>query len=171
MTFDQNEGENKNFFEGDSVVVCTYNVRSLRNLVKHNKLSFLLRRDVDIFVLTEVQASVAQLQCLPLLCKLLQRFSCCAWNVATKGRAGAGYSGVAVLSTKLPKFVRFGMRSIGALNDEGCVLTFGFTDISLVGLYKPSTSFTKESAVRRRRFELALATHLRQLLRTRRPEI
>ena len=122
--------------------LCTFNVRSLRNLFKKGGLTQFLRDKYDIVVFTELQADLVKLNKIPALCQAIhEEYPYGAWHPC---KNDPGYSGVAMFSQRrpaqvIPGFLLPGMQPPGK-DIEGRVLTMVFLDIVVVGIYTPASS-------------------------------
>jgi hypothetical protein len=114
--------------------ICTFNVHSLRNLVKRSKTEA-FNETFDVLVLTEIKSSLEKLRQIPLLWNRIAQYHYCFWSIC---EYSSGYAGTCVLTQRPPLSVKFGFNDDGPPEIEGRLVTVRFTDATIVGTYAPT---------------------------------
>ena len=146
--------------QGECVVANT-NVRSLRNALKKGVLFFEKMRNIDLLVLTEVQAPFAKLETNERFKQAVSKYPVCFWNGCNRPARSSGYSGVGVCCKVMPQKVLFDFMGDDPTLSEGRIITLFFLDVVAVCVYSPASK-TDDDCVRRE-FDYKLIEHVVQL--------
>ncbi len=111
--------------------IATYNVNGIRAALKKDLLEWMDLSDIDIICLQEIKADIEQV---PQFYFHEKGYNC-YWYSAEK----KGYSGVAIISKRVPDHVEYGM-GIPEYDREGRLIRADFGDVSVVSVYHPSGS-------------------------------
>ena len=115
-----------------------------------------LLRSFDILVLTEVQATFSQLLKVPALAKILEKYSFAAWNSSVCTNKQRQYSGTSIWCRLKPISVSFGFRDNEEEDKLGRIVVVRYSDVTIVGLYCPSTTIGLHSLEQRAHFDRRL---------------
>ncbi|HPK04627.1 MAG TPA: exodeoxyribonuclease III [Bacteroidales bacterium] len=111
--------------------IITYNVNGIRSAVSKGLTEWINAADPDVLCLQETKAQFEQIPVLEFEALGYRSY----WYSAKK----KGYSGVGILTKKVPDNVIYGM-GISKYDDEGRFLRIDFGDLSIVSVYHPSGS-------------------------------
>lgn len=115
--------------------IVTYNVNGIRAAIRKGMLDWLSRENPDILLLQEIKAQVHQIP--------LFEFDSLGYHNYWFSAKKKGYSGVALLSKKLPDNVSSGL-GIEKYDTEGRLIRADFGDVSVLSVYHPSGSSGEE---------------------------
>ena len=146
-------------FSSGDVRICTYNVCSLRALLRKNNGKYFFCMDYDVLVMTEVQAKFDQIAQCQGIKQHVKPYNTLVWNwCSTENRANkAGYSGVAVWLKNQPTGVEFGFHDNLEVEDEGRVTSVFYNDVIIVAVYVPAVHPSNPTTlVKRLKFDARL---------------
>lgn len=115
--------------------IISYNVNGIRSALSKGWINWLEQESPDVVCLQEIKANPEQLDLSVFESIGYKHF----WYPAQK----KGYSGVAILSKKIPDYVHYGC-GISKYDEEGRVLRADFGDYSVMSVYMPSGSSGEE---------------------------
>ena len=109
--------------------IISYNINGIRAGIKKGLVQWLEQERPDVICFQEIKANVNQFET-----SLFENLGYnCYWYSAQK----KGYSGVAILSKKVPKQVIYGCGN-EKIDSEGRILKIDFDNISVMSCYFPS---------------------------------
>ena len=109
--------------------IISYNINGIRAGIKKGLIQWLEQERPDVICFQEIKANVNQFET-----SLFENLGYnCYWYSAQK----KGYSGVAILSKKVPKQVIYGCGN-EKIDSEGRILKIDFDNISVMSCYFPS---------------------------------
>lgn len=111
--------------------IITYNVNGIRAAIKKGLLEWISAADPDLVCIQETKAQPYQIPVVE-----LEMLGYKSYIHSAKKK---GYSGVAILSKKIPDHIEPGI-GIQKYDDEGRFLRLDFGDLSVVSVYHPSGS-------------------------------
>ena len=111
--------------------IISYNVNGIRSAISKGWINWLKAADPDIICLQEIKANPEQLD--------LRLFDDAGYKHFWYPAQKKGYSGVAILSKRVPDNVEYGC-GMPIYDDEGRVLRADYGDISVISVYMPSGS-------------------------------
>ena len=111
--------------------IISYNINGIRSAVKKGLLNWIKKVQADVFCLQEIKADISQIE--------TESFEELGYYHYWFPSQNKGYSGVAILSKKLPLHVEYGI-GIDYIDNEGRVLRIDFKQCSIMSLYIPSGS-------------------------------
>ena len=111
--------------------IISYNVNGIRAALKKGLMDWIKLVDPDIICLQEIKANSDQIP----LFEFEEAGYTNYWFSAKK----KGYSGVAILTKKVPDQVMYGM-DMPVYDDEGRLIRADYGDVSVISVYHPSGS-------------------------------
>jgi exodeoxyribonuclease-3 len=111
--------------------IITYNVNGIRAAVKKGFIEWLEAASPDIVCIQETKAQPDQIPSF--------EFESMGYKTFSFSAVKKGYSGVSILTKKVPDHVEYGM-NIEKYDFEGRLIRADFGDVSVVSVYHPSGS-------------------------------
>lgn len=115
--------------------IITYNVNGIRAAINKGFLDWLSATDADVVCLQEIKALAEQIP--------LVEFEALGYHTYWFSAQKKGYSGVAILSKKVPDNIVFGM-GIEKYDNEGRMIRADFGNLSVISVYHPSGTTGEE---------------------------
>jgi len=115
--------------------IISYNLNGVRAAIKKDLPGWLKSQDADVVCFQELKAQEEQIE--------KKLFEDLGYNIYAFPALKKGYSGVAILSKKIPDHVEFGVKDT-TYDDEGRAIRADFGDISVMSLYLPSGTSGEE---------------------------
>jgi exodeoxyribonuclease III len=109
--------------------IITYNVNGIRSAIGQGLLPWLQATDADVVCIQESKAQIAQISTLEIEMYGYKNY----WFSAKK----KGYSGVGILSKKLPNNIKYGIDN-PKFDNEGRSIQADFDGFSILNVYMPS---------------------------------
>ena len=138
--------------------IISYNLNGIRAAIKKDLPGWLKLQDADVVCFQELKAQEDQIE--------KKLFEDLGYHVYAFPALKKGYSGVAILSKKVPDHVEFGVKDL-AYDDEGRAIRADFGDVSVMSLYLPSGTSGEERQGFKMQFCDFFIGYAKDLLKTR----
>ncbi len=135
-----------------STSVCSWNVNSLRSLIKKDKFfPFLVKLHPHVLCITELRGTATQLWKIPNFVEQLEHLGY-HWRYWFPCLHNVGYAGVATICRISPVTITYGVGSVD-IDQEGRVLTTQFHNFTVVNSYTPCIGMNHQTLDKRLRFD------------------
>lgn len=112
-------------------VIVSYNINGVRAAIKKGLVDWVRSSQADVICLQEIKAKPDQFD--------EKLFNEIGYNCFINSAEKPGYSGVAILSKKIPNHVEIGC-DIKQIDEEGRIIRADFDEFSVISIYFPSGS-------------------------------
>ncbi len=126
-------------------IIISYNINGIRAAIKKDLVGWAKASNADVICLQEIKAKPEQFN--------KELFNQIGYNCYINSADKPGYSGVAILSKKIPKHVEVGC-GINEIDLEGRVIRADFDNFSVMSIYFPSGSNPFRQSFKMRFLEL-----------------